>query len=284
VDAAYGGYGQTTGTAGSAPTEAQFEAAESRFNNLVRDDKTEKTLAGKANELLKPPPGFNKALEEDLRALSALPYSDDPKRNQQIDSMSQAAVDRLERVMIGQLTNNFGENVQETFQRYQTEHGFTPRQAAIATYGEVGAREFGAVDSLVGGAFMIAGGAVGGKGGKSVLSMARLGGSAAGLAAYAATVGIARGQSATDAKEAEARVAQLLKEEFRAAGGENADKFERLIDEAKGGGEVFSVLDDFYRNGSLTDEMINQFEEEQRPGIWERISEGFSSGVRMRPF
>lgn len=262
-----------------APTSDEFNKTLSDVRNLISADSVnEKSASMAIQDLVKSDPGFTRFLEAEAEQLASLHGNAQPGtvERQEIDARADQVVAKLQRAMIGQFDNSRGEEVQQIYADWQQE-GFTKRQAAFATMGQVGAKRMGAMDALYGGAVMMAGSAMAGRQGSSMISMARLGGGAAGLAAYAAAVGVAKSIDDSSRGDAEDRIAELLKQDFREAGGRHADKFDALIDQANGSSDrIFEVLDTFYESGAISEEDIARLEESRKPTFWETVGEAYT--------
>ena len=234
-------------------------------------------LADKANKAFLASPGFNELQQERLPAL----YNADPKA-EGTEALAKSFVDQLQGSLIGQYDQDT-----KPGQIYQSflDGGFSPKQAALATYGEVGRRIPGASDNFVAGLSVAAGVGIGdsvGKAGKwspSKLGFARLAGGATGALAFAAGwYGHSEG-GRRSAEDAAVELGNELKADFKIANPQGYDAFAEAIDRENTIQGVADVLTRFYAGGDssatfnegvsasnkITEEQINNaFQPERR--------------------
>jgi hypothetical protein len=226
----------------------------------------------KAYDLMDGNAGYLEESERVLRNLAAMPAGDDPwdmtdPRNRALNDAATSAVNELQYMMAGQQALDNGTGAQKAYNRYK-EAGFTPRQAAFAAYVEIGKNRYGAFDNLVGGAAMMLSGGVADYGGKragmkagsSALGLTRFLGTAAGAAGYAGWVAWHYKEDDDSAKESEARVRQMLIDDYRSIGGAGAEDFEAKIRAAGSGQDVMNVLEQY--KSEITEERIEKVERE----------------------
>lgn len=255
--------GNRSELSGLSPELAGAKASAAReYDMMGQGASTESRPSEKFVDLLKAGKGFN---QEVYSMMGELLEADG--RLASTDQLAQDAIWRLN----GQLSaigyNDNGLN--DAFAKYK-DMGFSPKQAALAAYGELGARTLGASDYLVAGLMGAAGergaAAYGGAKGmtNSALSLARTGGAATGVGLFAAGVGLAYWNDVKNAEDAARVLGEDLKNDFRQVNPEAYEKFAYEIDRQTSIEGMTAVLQEYYRTGDLNDQMIDEFKPQEQ--------------------
>jgi hypothetical protein len=240
--------------------EAQFNGLSARYRDIMAGAATEATASQAMQDWVKPTAGFNAVLQEDFGPLAAADGS-----LKSTDAMADSAVNKLQGAIFGQFGSDI--DLAPIYADYQSK-GFSKKQAAIATYGEVGRRIAGASDMFLAGLSAAVGFKAGDAAGKaknfsaSKLSLARGAGAVGGGALFAYGVYDAQKQDRLSADAAAAQLGEELKADFMQVNPEGYAEFADRIDDAKDIQAVSAVLTEFYQDGKLTDKMIDSFKEE----------------------
>lgn len=231
-----------------------LDNAKSAFEARKRGAESEKTGASHILDAIAPTSGANAHINGLVEELNSLPAGSD-----QAIRASENLVQELD----GAIGAQWGEKrAAGFFDDFINNHGFTPKEAALATVGAVGSREDGAADLFLAGLSGMAGGALFdrvGKGlnpeiGKVGKAAFRIGGVATGVGAFFLAVGFRKLDDAENSRQQALSLGDDLKATIQETNPAIAKQFASELNNETTIGGVTRVLSEYKAAGLLSDD------------------------------